>query len=150
YATKRTQMISNRFTFQDDATWTKGGHSIQFGGQIERFQLNSRKPNRASGVWTFPSLQAFLSGTCDVLLANLQALRQSDPSATLPSPRSACGFTPALSGSGAITSSVTCPSCTTESGYRGAPPSSVLQGVAPVVSLIGGTVPNGFDTFNRG
>jgi outer membrane receptor protein involved in Fe transport len=55
-------MISNRFTYQDDVSWTRGTHSLQFGGFIERFQLNSLKPNRANGVWTFASLTNFLQG----------------------------------------------------------------------------------------
>ena len=60
FATKPTIMTSNRFTYQDDVNWTWGGHSLKFGGFLERFQLNSTKPNRAYGVWTFTSVTAFL------------------------------------------------------------------------------------------
>jgi hypothetical protein len=53
-------MTANRFTYQDDINYKIGGHSLQFGGFAERFQLNSSKPNRAWGVWTFTSYANFL------------------------------------------------------------------------------------------
>ncbi len=55
-------MISNRFTYQDDVNLTRGTHSLQFGGFVERFQLNSFKPNRQNGVWGFASPAQFLAG----------------------------------------------------------------------------------------
>ena len=63
FATKPTFMIANRFTYQDDMTWRKGNHGLQFGGFIERLQLNSRKDNRGWGVWTFTSVNNLLLGT---------------------------------------------------------------------------------------
>ena len=136
YATKPTIMTSNRFTYQDDATWTKGGHQIQFGGQLERFQLNTSKPNRASGVWTWTSIQQFLAGTCDNLTNNNVANGANGVS--LASVPSQCN------------GNTNSPIITTENSYRGAPPSEVLAGVQSVVNLIGGTIPDGFDTFRRG
>ena len=61
FATKPTGMTSNRFTYQDDVNWRIGNHGLQFGGFAERFQLNSVKPNRAWGVWTFTSIANFLA-----------------------------------------------------------------------------------------
>ena len=61
-STAPSYMISNRFTYQDDVNLTKGAHSLQFGGFIERFQLNSLKPNRSNGVWGFSSIAQFLAG----------------------------------------------------------------------------------------
>lgn len=55
-------MISNRFTYQDDVNITRGTHSLQIGGFVERFQLNSLKPNRSNGVWSFASVAQFLAG----------------------------------------------------------------------------------------
>jgi outer membrane receptor protein involved in Fe transport len=60
FATKPTFMIANRFTYQDDMTWRMGNHGLQFGGFIERLQLNSRKDNRGWGVWTFTSVSNLL------------------------------------------------------------------------------------------
>ena len=63
FATPPTYFISNRFTFQDDVNKTIGAHSLQFGGMFERLQFNGEFPNRFFGVWTFTSLQNFLTGT---------------------------------------------------------------------------------------
>jgi carboxypeptidase family protein len=98
FATKPIIMTSNRFTYQDDANWTLGGHSLQFGGLVERFQLNSSKPNRASGVWAWSTLQHFLAGTCN----NLGSL-------TPVPPQCAASANPTAA-------------TTTEASYRGAPP----------------------------
>jgi hypothetical protein len=55
--------ITNRFNEQDDVNLTLGAHSLQFGGMLERMQLNENQPNRPFGEWTFASLTAFLGAT---------------------------------------------------------------------------------------
>ncbi len=54
--------LTNRFNFQDDVNWTRGGHSLQFGGMVERLQFNEDQPNRPFGEWTFRDLENFLLG----------------------------------------------------------------------------------------
>jgi len=60
YATKPTYMISNRFSYMDDAILTLGSHTLEFGGMMERYQFNSSLFNRSFGVWSFSSLSDFL------------------------------------------------------------------------------------------
>jgi hypothetical protein len=45
----------------DDAFWTHGTHSIKFGGGVERQQVNRLTHTDPSGVFTFQSLQDFLT-----------------------------------------------------------------------------------------
>ena len=60
FDTKPTHMIANRFTYQDDVNYRVGNHGFQFGGFVERLQLNSSKPNRGWGVWSFSSVTNLL------------------------------------------------------------------------------------------
>ena len=55
-----THMVSNRYTFQDDINLTRGGHSLQFGGLLERLQFNGTFWNRGMGIWTATALPQFL------------------------------------------------------------------------------------------
>lgn len=52
--------VTNRFNYQDDVTWTRGNHSLQFGGTAERMQYNQILPDRPFGEWDFGSLANFL------------------------------------------------------------------------------------------
>src|SRR5712672_1307954 len=45
----------------DDAFWTHGAHSIKFGAGVERQQVNRLTHTDPSGVFTFQSLQDFLT-----------------------------------------------------------------------------------------
>jgi hypothetical protein len=45
----------------DDAFWTHGAHSIKFGAGVERQQVNRLTHTDPSGVFTFKSLQDFLT-----------------------------------------------------------------------------------------
>lgn len=76
FDTKPNYHLSNRYTYQDDAIWTVGGHSLQMGGMAERLQYNSNRSSRDFGVWTWPSLQHFLAGTCGNLPAGLSIPNQ--------------------------------------------------------------------------
>ena len=62
FDTDPTYMVSNRFTFQNDVNITKGSHSLQVGGMIERLQFNGSFPNRSFGVWTYTNISNFLQG----------------------------------------------------------------------------------------
>ena len=55
--------VTNRFNFKNDVNLTLGGHSLQFGGMIERLQFNMDQPNRPYGEWTFRNLEAFLKAS---------------------------------------------------------------------------------------
>src|SRR5207244_3352604 len=56
---------SNRFNYQDDINLTLGGHSLQFGGMLERMRLNENQPNRPFGEWSFSNLTSFLTGVAN-------------------------------------------------------------------------------------
>src|SRR5487761_224929 len=51
----------NSFQGYDDAFWTRGSHSVKFGGAVERIQANQYETNDPSGVFTFGSLSDFLT-----------------------------------------------------------------------------------------
>src|SRR6195256_699071 len=52
----------NSFQYYDDAFFTRGKHSIKFGGSVERMQLNATGLSNPNGVFTFKqSLQSFLT-----------------------------------------------------------------------------------------
>jgi len=51
----------NSFQAYDDAFWTKGTHSIRFGGAFERMFLQVIADTDPNGIWKFVDLQSFLS-----------------------------------------------------------------------------------------
>jgi Carboxypeptidase regulatory-like domain/TonB dependent receptor len=51
----------NSFQYYDDAFFTRGKHSIKFGGSVERMQLNATGLSNPNGVFTFGGLQSFLT-----------------------------------------------------------------------------------------
>ncbi len=59
----------NVFEFSDQATWTRGGHTIKFGGLIRRIQFNSLQGRAADGVYIFPNLNSFLAGQAQAFVA---------------------------------------------------------------------------------
>src|SRR5262249_39163886 len=95
--------LSNRYAYQDDANWTLGSHSLEFGGMAERLQYNSTRSSRAFGVWTWPTIQHFLAGTCGNLPSGI----------SIPSQCTASGATPET---------------TTESRFRSTPPGTSIFG----------------------
>ena len=52
--------ITNRFQFNDDVNLTRRSHALQFGGELERLQLNLNDPAFPFGSWDFGSLVDFL------------------------------------------------------------------------------------------
>jgi hypothetical protein len=54
--------ISNVFDLNDTATWIRGTHSVRFGGQFKRTQVQTTTDLRFSGQVVFSSLERFLTG----------------------------------------------------------------------------------------
>jgi outer membrane receptor protein involved in Fe transport len=55
--------VQNKFPLADDVIWTKGPHSLRFGGVLSRVQSNFQQQGWWGGFYTFPGLTAFLQGT---------------------------------------------------------------------------------------
>src|SRR5499427_7186153 len=53
----------NKFPLADDVIWTRGAHSLRFGGTLDRVQSNFQQQGWWGGFYTFPGLTAFLQGT---------------------------------------------------------------------------------------
>jgi Carboxypeptidase regulatory-like domain/TonB dependent receptor/TonB-dependent Receptor Plug Domain len=53
----------NSFQGYDDAFWTHGTHSMRFGGEVERMQLNRLGYTDPSGVFQFSTLSDFLTNS---------------------------------------------------------------------------------------
>src|SRR5258706_6217456 len=51
----------NSYQYYDDAFFTRGKHSIKFGGSVERMQLNATGLSNPNGVFIFGGLQSFLT-----------------------------------------------------------------------------------------
>ena len=51
----------NSYQLYDDAFWTRGKHSIKFGGAFERMQLQVTALTDPNGIWFFNDLQKFLT-----------------------------------------------------------------------------------------
>jgi hypothetical protein len=52
----------NKFPLADDVIWTRGAHSLRFGGAFSRVQSNFQQQGWWGGFYTFPGLTAFLQG----------------------------------------------------------------------------------------
>jgi hypothetical protein len=58
--------VQNKFPLADEVFWTKGAHSIRFGGSLTRIQSNFQQQGWWGGFYTFPSLTAFLQGSASL------------------------------------------------------------------------------------
>jgi hypothetical protein len=54
--------VTNRFTFQNDTTFTLTNHSLKWGGMVERLQTNVKNANRSQGGWSFANVEQWLLG----------------------------------------------------------------------------------------
>ena len=54
--------VRNNFTWSDDVSWVKGKHDFSFGGVIERSRVDLNNKFFQPAEFSFPSLNAFLSG----------------------------------------------------------------------------------------
>ncbi len=59
--------VQNRFSEGDDIVWTKGAHTLRFGGGVERVQSNVYWPFDGNGIFAFGSLALFEAGTASTL-----------------------------------------------------------------------------------
>jgi hypothetical protein len=50
----------NTFQVYDDVTWERPGHSLKFGGSVERFVFHRAGISRLGGAWTFQNWPAFI------------------------------------------------------------------------------------------
>jgi hypothetical protein len=57
------QEVQNKFPVSDDVIWTKGAHSIRFGGTFSRVQTNFFQQGWWGGFYSFAGLVPFLQGT---------------------------------------------------------------------------------------
>lgn len=61
------KLAQNAYNFSDAISWTRGRHSLHFGGGIERSQVNQTGFHFIAGV-QFPSYEDFLLGTASFAL----------------------------------------------------------------------------------
>src|SRR5262249_25588044 len=54
--------------FVDTATLVRGNHQFGFGGAVQHVSLRAPPANRFSGIFVFPTLDAFSSGTPDMFV----------------------------------------------------------------------------------
>ena len=57
----------NLFEESDTFTWVHGKHSFKFGGDLERYQLNTVSGGNIRGSWIWSGLQTFLKAQPDML-----------------------------------------------------------------------------------
>ena len=62
----------NSLQFYDDAFWTRGTHSLKFGFAVENMRYNFFQSYNPDGIWTFTSLQKFLTNNPRSLEGGLQ------------------------------------------------------------------------------
>jgi hypothetical protein len=63
---------NNTFPINDDLVYTRGKHTMRFGGEIVPHQWNWDKGNLIGGGWTFNSLNDLLAGNPAVLMILVQ------------------------------------------------------------------------------
>ena len=52
--------IQNRYEYLDTVVWTRGRHSLKFGGMATRFHYNTYQTTRSRGIYEFASTANFL------------------------------------------------------------------------------------------
>jgi hypothetical protein len=57
--------IFNSYQYSDDITWTRGRHSLKFGGRFERIQFNTDTQSRQYGDFRFRTIALFLTNRPD-------------------------------------------------------------------------------------
>ena len=58
----------DHFQFVDTATLVRGDHQFGFGASMQHVSLDARLANRFAGIFVFPTLNAFMSGTPDMFV----------------------------------------------------------------------------------
>jgi hypothetical protein len=60
--------MEDHVQFVDSATLVRGDHQFEFGASVQHVSLDARLANRFAGIFVFPTLDAFSSGTPDMFL----------------------------------------------------------------------------------
>ncbi len=56
------RLMQNKYAYGDDLLWTKGAHSLRFGGSITRIQTGAIQDAPGGGEWDFSSTANFFQG----------------------------------------------------------------------------------------
>jgi hypothetical protein len=80
-ATQRTT-YNKLFAVSDDLTVVKGSHQLGFGGNVQRWRLNSLSTSRTGGVWTFDGSLTGL-GLADLMMGRVARLEIGGPNVLL-------------------------------------------------------------------
>jgi hypothetical protein len=59
-STANFRLAQNVFSFSEKLVHVRGKHVFNFGGLVERFQINMLNPTFSLGIYTFPDVSAFL------------------------------------------------------------------------------------------
>jgi hypothetical protein len=70
------KFIRNSGNIRDQVTWSRGKHTIGFGGEIEKDQSNIRNTDQENGSWTFTSDTTNLA-TASFVFGHLRQLTQT-------------------------------------------------------------------------
>jgi hypothetical protein len=62
-STANFRLAQNVFSFSERLVHVRGNHVFNFGGLVERFQINMVNPTFSLGIYTFPDIRAFLLNT---------------------------------------------------------------------------------------
>ena len=57
--------VQNNFQFKEDFFYTTGRHSLKFGGQFQRLQVNERSDFHGGGTFRFSDLEAFMKNVAN-------------------------------------------------------------------------------------
>ncbi|MBV9742394.1 MAG: TonB-dependent receptor, partial [Acidobacteriia bacterium] len=75
-------LVPNKFSYGDDVIWTKGAHSVKFGGMATRYRENTWAPFVVGGNWTFPNITAFLQGAASQVQGQVSDVQNPTADAT--------------------------------------------------------------------
>jgi hypothetical protein len=59
-STANFRLAQNVFSFSEKLVHVRGKHVLNFGGLVERFQINMLNPTFSLGIYTFPDVSSFL------------------------------------------------------------------------------------------
>ncbi len=75
-------LVPNKFSVGDDVIWTSGAHSVKFGGTATRLRENTWAPFVVGGNWTFPNINAFLTGAASQVQGQVSDVQNPTADAT--------------------------------------------------------------------
>jgi hypothetical protein len=75
-------LVPNKFSFGDDVIWTSGAHTVKFGGTATRMRENTWAPFVVGSNWTFPNMNAFLTGAASQVQGQVSDVQNPTADAT--------------------------------------------------------------------